>query len=413
MRGRSIRNAIVVMDRADFDGGAHVGALLAAVGVAKAGLITTVFAGSAGATALAVMSSTPHLEYISANIPLLLERPHLFAAAFTGLWSTRAQIAFRTLLMRFSTLDTVVHFHTWQKALSVSVVREAIRLGFSLVIHCHGFELVCPTGTFFNFPKQTLCRKTPMSLDCILSNCDSRHYSHKLWRVARHAIQDGAFPPLHDLTIIVGSHHARLKLQEIVGCETKMHVVAPPIVVSKEPFTASSTATLLFLGRLSREKGAVILARAASGCGLRVVFGGDGPERAVLFETDPAANITGWLNAAEVKLALLSARALVLPSLCLETYGRVVAEAASVGRPAIVPAESAASELVIPGVTGLTFKCGDVDSLREAILKLTDQNYARCLGEEAYRRYWVDPPNLSRHVEQLLQIYSEAHAHRC
>jgi glycosyltransferase involved in cell wall biosynthesis len=64
-----------------------------------------------------------------------------------------------------------------------------------------------------------------------------------------------------------------------------------------------------------------------------------------------------WLESADV----------LLHGAKVEGFGRAIAEAAVVGRPAIVPSDGATGELVVPGVTGLTYRSDDVDDVAARI----------------------------------------------
>ncbi len=69
----------------------------------------------------------------------------------------------------------------------------------------HEYFLFCPNGGFYNYQTQKACPLTPMSAQCLTTNCDSRSYPQKLWRVARQAImQNVAHLPsiLRDFIVI-------------------------------------------------------------------------------------------------------------------------------------------------------------------------------------------------------------------
>ncbi len=63
-----------------------------------------------------------------------------------------------------------------------------------------------------------------------------------------------------------------------------------------------------------------------------------------------------------------------------EAFGRVVAEAQAMGRPVVAPSHGAATEIVVPGVTGWLFTPSDPISLADALsraLRLTQEERAR------------------------------------
>ena len=122
----------------------------------------------------------------------------------------------------------------------------------------------------------------------------------------------------------------------------------------------------------------------------------------------PHALFTGWVSPEVARGKIRQSRALIFPSLWYETQGLVVAEAAAMGVPAIVPTTSAAREWVEDGVTGLHFQGGDAADLARKIILLRDNAaIAAAMGKEAYRRYWLQPATLAKHCDDLEQVYRQ------
>ena len=135
---------------------------------------------------------------------------------------------------------------------------------------------------------------------------------------------------------------------------------------------------VLYVGRLSREKGLLLLAdafrrAAAVRPGLRLALVGDGPGRA---EAGAALAGTphrflGALSGKELAAAYASADVFCLPS-ATETFGQVVTEAAASALPAVVIARGGAAELVADGDTGLLVTPDDPVALAAALAVLHD-----------------------------------------
>jgi glycosyltransferase involved in cell wall biosynthesis len=157
---------------------------------------------------------------------------------------------------------------------------------------------------------------------------------------------------------------------------------------------------------LTPEKGVYLFAEACRRAGVRPVYVGDGECCAQLERKFPEAVCTGWRAEAEVREIMMTARAVVLPSLWYETQGLVVLEAAAIGIPAIVAETSAARDYVIDGATGLWFKGGNAEDLTSKISLLKDSAAAHRMGRSAYDRFWSNPPTMERHVEGLERAYA-------
>jgi len=162
-----------------------------------------------------------------------------------------------------------------------------------------------------------------------------------------------------------------------------------------------------FVGRLSPEKGASLLARAARRLGCTVTFVGDGSCSNEIRSINRDAKITGWVASHQVQEFLKRARVLVFPSLWCEVQGLVVLEAAALGIPAIVPDTAATREMVNDGFTGLWFKGGDEDDLLKKMAALQDADTAKRLGRAAYDTYWANPSTVQAHIERLDGCYQD------
>jgi len=135
---------------------------------------------------------------------------------------------------------------------------------------------------------------------------------------------------------------------------------------------------ILYIGRLSEEKGVRELAEATSWLPLVVV--GDGPLRALF----PSSS--GFVPPAEVGSYLERAAVVVCPSR-REGYGVVAREAMAYGRPVVAAAVGGLLDAVVDGETGLLVPPGDPAALRESLERLLgDRDLRERLGRAGRRR---------------------------
>jgi glycosyltransferase involved in cell wall biosynthesis len=395
------------------NGGAGAVALGSAKGLARRGHDVRLF--TAIGPIDADLLATPGLRHECLEQLNVWEDPNVAGAALRGLWNTSAHQRLRRLLDDCHPAQTVFHLHSWTKALSPSVIHAALSRDVAVVVTLHDYFSVCPTGTLFNHPQERICELRPMSRACVTCNCDSRSYAHKLWRVARHAIQTaaGLSHQVHDL-IVVSEASARV-FRPLLPSQTRLHHVPNFVEVRYGPPTrVEDNEAIVYAGRLSPEKGAALLAASAAPLDVPLVFIGDGPERDAVKRLCPRAEITGWLDSGAVHQRLQGcARALAFPSIWYETQGLVVAEAAALGIPTIVPDTCAARDWVEHGISGLWFRGGDERDLREkSALLVGDPSLARRLGGAAHARFWAAPPTLDSHLATLERVYESALAVR-
>ena len=141
----------------------------------------------------------------------------------------------------------------------------------------------------------------------------------------------------------------------------------------------SASPRFVCVGRLSEEKGQLILLAAArrlhqDGIQVEIVFAGDGPMRAILEEAirkselQNQITITGWVTGEQVRAEIVAARALILPSF-MENLPVVIMEAMALGRPVISSHVAGIPELVEPKATGWLVPAGDDIAFSAAIKK--------------------------------------------
>lgn len=396
---------VILNDFAHVQGGGSKVAILSARALAARGRRVLFFA-AAGPVDPDLAASGARV--ICLGQPDLLTDPNRLRGAARGLWNPGAAAALAAVLDRLDPARTVVHVHGWMKALSSSTVRAAQARGFPIVSTLHDYSAVCPNGGFYNYRTERICGLRPMSPACLASNCDSRHYAHKLWRVARQAVQDGPGGLRGIRHFVVISETSRAYSAPWLPANARLHFVPNPIeIAAAPPVEAARNRRFAAVGRLAAEKGVRLFAAAARAEGAEALFVGDGYLRDEILRIDPRACVTGWVAAAEVARHLDGSRALVFASQWPETQGLVVAEAAARGVPAIVSDACAAREWVEDGVTGLLFRAGDLADLRRQIARLREDTLVSRLGRNAYERFWADPPTLARHAEALERLYQQ------
>ena len=178
---------IIINDNAHVNGGAGRIGLSGGLALAKHGHQVTVF--SAVGPVMPELLAEKNIQVVCTQQYEILHDPNRLRAMIQGLWNFHAKQKMEQLLKNLDPKRTIIHIHTWSKALSSSVVQIALQKNFKVVITLHDYLIACPTGTLFNHPKQEICTLTPMGMECIRENCDTRNYGHKVWRVSRQVVQ--------------------------------------------------------------------------------------------------------------------------------------------------------------------------------------------------------------------------------
>ena len=402
-----LKTIVVVNDFAHINGGAGKVALTSAIRLAQQGYQVIVFA--------AVEPIMPGLVAAGVRVVVtgqyeILKDPDRLRAAVQGIWNRKAQEMMATVLSSLDPASAILHVHSWTKALSTSFIRVAIQRGFRVICTLHDYFSACPNGGFFDYQRSAICKEVPLSLGCISRNCDVRSYPQKGWRVARQFVQRsaGKMPAgvKHFITI---SDFSESILRPYLPSDAILYRVENPIDAERRAcIDVRANDALTFVGRLSPEKGVVMLAAAVQRLEANVTFVGEGECRRTIESICPKAHITGWVAGDEVGRYLAAARALILPSLWYEASPLVIAEAAALGIPSIVADTCAAKDMVEDGRTGFWFRGGNEDDLQEKMRFILQPDVAAKLGEAAYQAYWDAPRTLDGHVAKLERCYRHA-----
>ena len=156
---------------------------------------------------------------------------------------------------------------------------------------------------------------------------------------------------------------------------------------------------VLYVGRLSAEKGVRELVAATRG--LPLVVAGDGPLR------DEVPGALGMVPHDEL-LRLYERAAVVACPSRREGFGVACLEAMAAGRPVVASSVGGLRDLVVDGVTGLLVPPGDVAALRAALEQLlADAGLRKRLGRAARERVLAEF-TWKRYAEHVQRAYDEA-----
>jgi glycosyltransferase involved in cell wall biosynthesis len=152
----------------------------------------------------------------------------------------------------------------------------------------------------------------------------------------------------------------------------------------------SSSNTVVFLGRLTPEKGISHLLDAWRSIPppLELLVVGEGPLAEPLQATAPErVTFRGWLPPDEVGPLLLGARALVFPSVWYEGQGLVALEAAAAGLPVLFSDLGAMAGIFAPGAEELAMPPADPAGMATVLARLADDGFIDRHGRFCRQRF--------------------------
>ena len=274
----------------------------------------------------------------------LIENPeHVLAAAAALLRAPWNPAAARAVVARAHAFKPdVVHVHNTWFALSPAVISALAAERFPVVVTLHNFRATCANG---------LLQRDGQPCDLCVGSHSAHAVVHRCYRgsallsvpaaltvtIARRrsvwqrdvsrffVLEESAIPTL----IAGGVPEDRVTLRH--------NFVAS---VGQRGLRPSASNTIVYVGRLSPEKGPQVLLEAwrrSAPAGLRLHIFGDGPLRGSLEGMHvPGVTFMGRVERRVVLSALQSARALVFPSTCREAGPLAPLEAAAAGIPIVI-----------------------------------------------------------------------------
>lgn len=310
----------------------------------------------------------------------------------------------------------VVHVHNTWFALSPAVFATVRNEGFPVVATVHNYRLSCVNA--LHYRDGSVCE------DCV-GRMPWRGVIHRCYResAAQSAVVAATIGAhrlagtwQRDVDVVVALTSFAAATLVTAGVPSERIAVKPNVVEDPGPraVPASTSKKLLFVGRLTEDKGVTDLVDAwskADPVDLELEIVGDGPLRSTLESSaQTTVSMTGSIPADAVRRLMLGARALVLPSRWFEGLPMVLVEALSCGLPVVVPDHGALPE--VAGEAGLTFAPGDRRQLASALTGLANDSLVADKSTAAlqtYRERFTPERGLAR-LEDIYEMAKARHA---
>lgn len=328
-------------------------------------------------------------------------------AAFGVTFSVKSYLEVRRTLNTFR--PDVVHVHNFFPLISPSVFYACRRAFIPSVFTLHNYRVLCPTAFLMHNGIRT---------EASLRNGP--------WWAVPQRVYRGSFVGTFAVASMISIHKAAgtwsncvtrfialSKFASATFAEAGLPVsrikVKPNFVDIQVPIEGRRRG-LLFVGRLSSEKGLDVLSAATQllGCTEKMVkVVGDGPMASSL-NSASGIEFLGPLGAPSVYEQMANSQVLLVPSLWHESFGMVVIEAFACGLPVIASRLGALSELVEDGVTGLLVEPGSAKDLAEKMRWAIEHPEAMLQMGRAARARYEERYTSEINYSQLMGIYEEA-----
>ena len=324
----------------------------------------------------------------------------------------------------------VVHLHNIHSYLSPVVARLAHEHGCRVVWTMHDYKLVCPAYTCLRDGApcdqcvagskwgvvRHRCMKGSLAAS-VVAWLEALRWNRRTLQRCTHAficpskfmatmLEKAGFDP-ERIKIVSNfdssSSSSSLSSLSSLSSSSSLSSGSRNFNDPKSRSTSKSTSeSLLYIGRLSPEKGVERLLEVAAQLPYRLLVAGSGPLDESLrqrYGNCPNIEFLGQLNQQQVKNLLPQVRATVLPSMWWENNPMSVIESLCAGTPVVGTDMGGVPELLTPD-NGIVTTIDHLDSaIDEAMQRTWDRD---AIASDARQRFSADA-----HYRQLMQIYTE------
>lgn len=314
----------------------------------------------------------------------------------------------------------IAHLHNVYHHFSPSIFGVFKKHRVPVVMTLHDYKLVSPNYRLFNRHGVCLCSRHHRYYEAVFKRCvdDSLPKSivaalelsfHKLFQFYEKGAACFITPSEFMRTLMIEWGEPADKFVTLNNFLNPAWYAS----VASSASLSDKGGYLLYIGRLSHEKGIISLISAMRPLvyiSLKIV--GAGPlEDSIRTQVKNAPHIelVGHKEGEELERLINGARAVVVPSEWFENYPMAVIEAFAKGKPVIASAIGGIPEMVQEGVNGWLFPPGNARALRALIERVWgyDKGVFQSAGRaaQAYVREHNDP---EIYYEKLMKVYEDA-----
>jgi glycosyltransferase involved in cell wall biosynthesis len=293
----------------------------------------------------------------------------------------------------------VIHYH------NMSLIGiNALKYGSAIKLYTtHEHWLICPMHVLWKFNREVCTKQS-----CLRCQVAGKR-PPQLWRQTNLLTSS-----LKHVDCFLSP--SRFTMKKHLDGGLKIPIRQMPYFLPTPPAAAEVSADgngrpyFLFVGRLEEIKGLQnIIPVFRNQKEYDLLVAGDGEFRDALSAMagdSPNIKFLGRLDQAKLGALYESARAVIVPSICYETFGIIIIEAFARRTPVIVNNLGALPEVVQDSNGGFIYD--NEEQLREAMNKLaSDRDLRNELGENgyaAYTKYWNEEAHLEKYLDLIKEL---------
>ena len=310
----------------------------------------------------------------------------------------------------------IVHINNFQRQLSESIIEAIKEKNIPIVFTAHDIQAICPATSMLDNNKN-ICEKCMGGkyINCIKKKCNKGSILKSILGAieGKYYRTRNVYTKKIDRIITPSEFYKEKLIQDKIP---KEKIIAIHNFVNLEEYNVptSDNGYVLYIGRLSKEKGIINLVQAFEKIKQgKLYIAGDGPEKENILnfieekKLQEKIKLLGFLNKEQVKEKIAYSRFIVVPSIWYENCPYSVMEALAIGKPVIGSDMGGIPELVKDKINGLIFRHNDIQELEEKMKLLFEnkglvEEYGKNAKKIAQKEYSRD-----KYYDKIIKIYED------
>ncbi len=336
------------------------------------------------------------------------------SAALNILYSFEAKEKMTQLLEKNK--PDIVHLNNFAHQISPSILNVIKDHHIPVVMSMHDYKMVCPSYSMLAASLPCERCRDGRYYQCALNRCTKNSVAKSLINVFEMYLHHRVLHIYDKIDLYISpSRFLKNKVEEM-GMKDEVAYLPNCVDVSGfKPGFEWREKSIVYLGRLSHEKGLETLIDAIKHIDIKLKIIGDGPlkeqlERKIRIGAIQNVDFLGYRTGQDLHNEIRNSMFLVIPTICYENNPLTVIEAFALGKPVLGARIGGIPELVRDWETGLCFQSGNVTDLKEKLtLLLEHKSLLEKMGKTA-RNYVEQHLNSDSYYKQLMNIYDRAAA---
>lgn len=310
----------------------------------------------------------------------------------------------------------VAHLHIIYHQLSPAIIRVLHKHHIPIVMTLHDYKLISPNYMLFNKGRISYKACGGKYYQVIYNKAIKNSYLKSILAAVEAYVHNRILKTYNLIDCFIAPSSFMKSMCTRYGIPAHKvvvlpHFIPPDFLNMQLKSESVRDDYLLYVGRLSEEKGIASLLRAIAilPAEIKLKVVGSGPQKKYLQSLTNELKLTdrvefiGNTDSSTVAKLMQKARYTVVPSIWLEVFGYVALESLAQGTPVIASRIGALPEIIKDGINGFLFTSGDSQELAQTI----KQAYKIVLDLQVQSQQISYKYSAQSHYQALLNLYRQ------